>query len=219
MPKMIVKPKRYSDFRRYHMMGIEDQFPPKYGPGFKNGFVIPAGGGMLGGGAAAAPACNTTVDSITAASWDQNLIGGAGGTLIIGEKFTAGTPSYTVCKVVCRLQRKGTTLTGNLRAYIYTDNSNKPGTLIGTGSDAVPVGDVTQDADDEQPFVNMSAAVTAGTAYWVLVYFDGTPIDNTHCIQWRIINGSGNHAMRTIDYPATTWYELDTYGQIFTTYK
>lgn len=92
------------------------------------------------------------------------------------------TASYTICKVVLNLRKTGSP-TYHLKAGIYSNTgsfvNDYPNALIGTASDDFLVSVLTT-SNADYDFVNMSASVTSGTEYHLVVWATDSPSDNTN---------------------------------------
>ena len=162
----------------------------------------------------AAATCTTSTDSATGTTNGFDGLSSNAARTYTGGKFTAGS-SYTLCKLVLRVDKTGTP-NYTLNAYIYTDNSGVPGTLVGTGSGNIATTGIgTSEAD--VTFASMSAALTSGTVYWIVVKATGSPNDFTNYA--RLYNKSGSTTtQRSPD--AVTWTSDSTFVQVkFTAYK
>jgi hypothetical protein len=102
----------------------------------------------------------------------------------LAVQFTAGA-SYTNCKIDLPLFKIGTPAAGNLVAAIYSDNgSNLPNVQIGTASDAIDRTTIATSYGDFVSFVNVSAALTNGTLYWVVLTASALDADGSNAIVW-----------------------------------
>ena len=178
---------------------------------------ITAYGGMIVRGPVARPAGCTT------AGFTQGTTANNGSASVcnnsnkyVGQQFTAdGT--YTACKVDVNLQKVGTPSV-NLDVSIYTDNAGVPGTLIGTASDVIASSTIST-SPTTYTFVNMSASLTSGTLYWIVLHASAG-VDNSNYI---IFVGTGGSSPNTSPYASingTSWSTLGSSGDalIFTLY-
>lgn len=82
-------------------------------------------------------------------------------------QFTASS-SYSIQKVELELLEIGTIPTDYpMTMYIYTDNSNEPGTLIGSAINSINTSALDSSADWYVWYFN-GVSVTSGTVYWIV---------------------------------------------------
>lgn len=153
------------------------------------------------GSAAPASGCTTVSDSVagtTASVTTDSAIYNA-------SRFTASA-SYTSCKVALFCFRTGT-LTGNTTVELWSHNggANTPSALIASSAANPTEGTTAADVD----FVSLSASLTSGTIYWVVVHattggtFGGTQFTTLH--EGTVASG------RLMSSPdGTAWTEVNT---------
>lgn len=139
------------------------------------------------GKAAGGGACTVQKDSVTAAESDIAYIGADTAETYTAGQFTAGS-TYTICAVTLRIRKVGTP-TFTLNAYIYTNNAGNPGTLVGTGSDNFSISSLST-SDGPAAFTGLSASLTSGTVYWIVVKATSAPNDFTNYGYVSGANGS-----------------------------
>lgn len=173
----------------------------RVGPGSIQQPSGPSGIVVLANGTAAA-AC-TTVSDQTAGTTVSVTTDSA---IYNASRFTASA-SYTSCKVDLYCFRTGT-LTGNTTVELWSHNggANTPASLIAS-STANPTENTTPAA--YVSFVNLSASLTSGTIYWIVVHattggtFGGTQFTQLH--EGTLASG------RLMNSPdGTTWSEVNT---------
>ena len=121
------------------------------------------------------------------------------GAFVAGGYGSTWTGTKTFCKIVVYLEKTGTP-TGTLTAGIYTDNAGVPGTLVGTAStNVVNYSDVG--TDTQVTFTGLSASLTAGTTYHVVVWGSANgSVGNTIAVNASGFNEGSPH---TSDYGNT----------------
>lgn len=149
----------------------------------------PAGGG----------ACTVQKDQVSGAESDINALAADSGTTYVGGQFTAGS-SYTLCAVTLRLRKVGTP-TFTLNAKIYTNNAGSPGTLVGTGSNNFSISSLTT-SDGDASFTGLSASLTSGTVYWIVIQSTGSPNDFSN---YGIVSGAFGATTFRQSANGTTW--------------
>jgi hypothetical protein len=120
-----------------------------------------------------------------------------------GSDFTAAATT-TICAADLIMEKDGTPPASNLTVAIYsaTGTPGDPGTQQGTASDAVSIATLSL-TPATVSFVNMSASITSGTRYFVVLKFSarGTagnvgvwrtwdPTDATHEIAYSDTGGA-----------------------------
>lgn len=180
-------------------------------PAWRSGaFINPVTGG--GGGA-----CNTSKDS-QGGTINNNAPNDT--YLWIGWNFVAGS-TYTLCKIDVRVTKNGTPPAGNATVAIYTNNSGEPGTQVGTGSDGVDVSTIGTDTDFNHTFSNLSASLTNGTTYWVVLKTPGPPSGSDDELRLHYsFTGVATHLVKLNDGMGGTWDSWTTHNQgIFISYS
>lgn len=125
---------------------------------FATAALLKAASGGGGGGCATA---RDTINGTTVAS------GNTEGFRYAAQRFTAGA-STTICKAVLRLARN-TGITGTLTVGIWSHNSagnGTPNTLISSSTLDISTLATTE---GDATITGLSAAVTSGTVYWVVI--------------------------------------------------
>lgn len=163
------------------------------------------------GRASTSGGCSTLADSVTGTSAGNESLGSFSSSTYKGGNFTAAS-SYTLCSVTLRLA-KVSSPTQTAYAAIYTDNSGVPGTLVGTQSAnssmsgwSASEGDVT--------FTGMSAAITSGSVYWIILRASAADSSNYGAI-YRL-GGSGIFANSS---NGSTWTPSASRTILFQAYR
>lgn len=164
-------------------------------------------------GQAPTAGCSTITDSATAATSATMGLGYNAGTTYNAQSFVAGS-SYTLCAVDVYLT-KVSTPTYTLNAYIYSNVSSLPGSLVGTGSSNVSASTVAA-SEGAIKFSDMSASLTSGTTYWIVLKATGSPNNGTTYITTAYSTG-GLTVQRSTD--GTAWTLVDTAVSKYRTYK
>lgn len=121
----------------------------------KASFPLPAAGGS----------CNTAQDSFNGAK--TAFINLVSGRKFGASRYVPGT-SFTCCKVTIYMEREGTA-SGDLSVGIYSDNAGEPGSVITGFSSTVAASGVSTDTGTPIEFSGLSAALTSGITYWIVV--------------------------------------------------
>jgi len=124
----------------------------------------------------------------------------------IAAQFTAPS-SFTNCKGIVRMDVNGTPPAGTLDFMIYTNNSNNPGTLVGTGSATVNRALLSSGVVQVE-FTGLSAALTNGTVYWAVLRASSIDGGGANAARWVRTN-SGTILMRG-STDGTNWDGLGT---------
>lgn len=143
--------------------------------------------------------CTVQKDQVAGAESDINALAADSGTTYVGGQFTAGS-SYTLCAVTLRLRKVGTP-TFTLNAKIYTNNAGSPGTLVGTGSNNFSISSLTT-SDGDAAFTGLSASLTSGTVYWIVIQSTGSPNDFS---DYGIVSGAFGSTTFRQSANGTTW--------------
>lgn len=121
----------------------------------------------------------------------------------VSQQFTS-TSAQTVCKATLRLKKGGTiTNSPTLQVCIYTDSTNKPGTLVGTCStNTVNSNDLTTSYQDID-FTGISATLSSSTNYHI------TLISSAQCtdlVIWGMADsGCGVGSLYSAWFSGTEW--------------
>ena len=178
---------------------------------------------MVGGGVpVAADGCATAKDgdntSATYTSSNQ-FLGREDVILYLGDSFVAGS-SYTVCAVEIQAYKVNSP-TFLIKAAIFTDSSGSPGSLIGTASGTLDTSTITATTTGEKyTLTGLSADVTSGTTYWVVLYYVSGP--HNYYVDYIDVlanaQGGGGHWVKRAD-ATPTWANLTEYISLkFKTY-
>jgi len=132
-------------------------------------------------GAVASASCDTEKDTETGTESNTFIAFRYTTTDWVATKFTAGS-TYTVCKIGMYMLRTETPASFNITACIYSDDGGvgdaaDPDSLVGTCSDTVAESTIGT-STGEIAHTNVSADLTSGTSYWVVVYSDAVDSDN-----------------------------------------
>lgn len=158
--------------------------------------------GVLKPAAAGGGGCTTGRDSNMVATSSSIL--SDDGNLYMAQKFTAGA-STTICAAMLRMSEAGTA-TGTMTVSVYSDSANTPGTLI---DESDTLGATTPGATEgDVNFTSgLSAAITSGTAYWVVLkHLDGVTFDGNG-VRWFYSTTTGSSRSMVSDN-GTTWSEV-----------
>lgn len=164
--------------------------------------------------AAGGAACSTQKDTVGGTTNDFDVVGADTDYTYVGWQFTAGS-NYTLCMTRLRLKKTGSP-TFTVKAYIYTNSAGAPGTQVGTESAAFSVSTLTTTEADAD-FTGMSAALTSGTVYWIVLVATGAPNDFTNFLSVAQISGSHNTKMSAT---GSGWTDQNTFVDLkFTTFS
>lgn len=130
----------------------------------------------------------TQRDTVTGTSSGTNNFCFDSNVYLAGN-FTAGG-TYTITKAVLPM-KKIASPTFNIQAAIFTNNSGQPGTLVGTASGIVLANTLSTSFADVT-FTGMSASLTSGTVYWIVIFSNNAPGDFTNYAIWDSISGGGS---------------------------
>lgn len=126
------------------------------------------------------------------------------------SEFVYTGETVTITRIVAYVSRV-LNPTFNVSAYIYTDTgpSEEPDQVVGTGSDAVAASTFGTD-EGAVNFDNVSASLTNGTTYWVVLACSSYDADNH--IKWlRASNGATmDLASGSGDAGSETWSKQGT---------
>jgi hypothetical protein len=176
-------------------------------------------------GANSVASCSTAQDAEADATAATKSIGNSVNNIYFATQFVAGSTeddqsagdsNYTICKVVVRGYASAESSPLTITAYIYSDSTDAPGTLIGTGSTAVNVSSIGTSEEDVTFAGTLSAEVVNGTTYWLVLKADTT---NAVYFKWAVeTSGQTEHMYRATADP--TWTEDGTvYSGKFTLYS
>ncbi len=165
-------------------VALADRFPP--------GALVSSKRAAAGGGS-----CSTTRDTLSGTIGDARVVGQYFDKRAV--QFTAGG-TYTICKAVLKLAKVGSPTGYNLSVQIYTDSAGSPGTQVGTGSGNLDAGTLTTSPTfSDAEFTGMSASLTSGTTYWLVVSID-TVVDGNQ-VNW----GSSGYSRNQAYYLTGSW--------------
>lgn len=112
-------------------------------------------------------ACSTQADACISASNAAGYnLGSASNNVWLATRIVADADE-TICKITLYLQKVGSP-TFTLTAKLYTDVTNAPGLLVGTGSASVEASSVEATYSGIQ-FSSVSATLTNATVYWIVI--------------------------------------------------
>jgi len=142
-------------------------------------------------------------------------------TAWVAVKFTAGD-TYTLTDLDLYLSRAAGVMSGNITAYIYSDNGsgNSPVSLIGTGSDTVDSSTIGS-SEAAIRFTGLSASIVNGTTYWI-VYTKSSLNATDYVVAHEISTGSNPGYMKDTDNagsPDGTWSGHGYFVGKFATYS
>lgn len=170
--------------------------------------AVQAGGGGGGG-------CTTTADTYTGTTVSTS---DCGGSKYVATTFLAGS-SYTVCKAIVRMKTaSGTGSSYTMTCAIYSNNGGTtyPSAIVGTGSGTINANTVNA-VEADITFTGMSAALSSGTRYWVVVIsaseFNSTPAG------WAAMSQTQTHGV-VVSSDGSAWSDVDDFSvQKFTLYQ
>jgi hypothetical protein len=171
--------------------------------------------------ASAQAQCNTVAETSDGA-WTNhmvfgNIVGPANpGTAInwpgqkCATKFVA-SGSHTICTAELRLFSYYGVHTTNyaysIRAAVYSDSGGTPGSLVGTASDSVAATNVATlplnataaqwETTGVTLFTNMSASLTSGTTYWLMLEPTAALGAVDYPVHWK---ATGNTVSNMVNY-------------------
>jgi hypothetical protein len=130
----------------------------------------------------------TLVDSFGAANDDDNGFGANdfGQTPWIAYSFVPGS-SYTCTQLGLGIFRYATATANNVTAYLYSDSSLSPLTLLATSTNTIAGSALNAGSPTEQLFQFSGQALTGGTRYWAAVM---APVDNVNHCGWACQDAS-----------------------------
>ena len=124
--------------------------------------------------ASMASACTTVADSFTGAFTGDYANEGRYAAYY-AFKFTAAS-TYTACSISLGARKSGAPAQ-TFWAGIYTDSSGNPGTLVGTHSTSIGAAAFGTSLGAVN-FPGVSASISSGTAYWIVVRASATDVSN-----------------------------------------
>jgi hypothetical protein len=163
--------------------------------------------------------CETQAEACSDTTQGSNELSNDADSIYFATQFVASADE-TICKVAVLLT-KNNSPTFNINAYIYDNNAGNPGSLVGSGSDAVAASGLPSSAGDLTTFSNMSGGPLTNTeTYWLVLKAssqgDGTDSVSVH--KTPICNGTGEELRDSAD--GSSWNELSTNRSVvWTGYK
>ena len=149
-------------------------------------------------------------------------INGNIGLAATGKGWAAGkivpTANYTLVQIGVGLQKQvGSAFTNPVSAYIYNDNSGKPGTVIATAVSTIQP--ALTSSNTFYNFTFSSVALTSGTTYWLVM---NTAVDTNNYSKWNATSGFsgtlGYYGTNGITWTAyTSGYQPDIKTYILST--
>lgn len=163
--------------------------------------------------------CNdsfTTQDSVTGTTTGGVKLGDVDSDVCLACKFVAGA-TYTCTKIGLNLSKTGAPNT-NMTAAIYSTSSDLPNAQVGTASGTVSTTTVTG-SETEIAFTGVSASLTSGTTYWVVLTEAGNTGASDY-ITWNYVtqNLTGHNITHATTCPPTSTAS-DFRRAKFTTYS
>lgn len=147
----------------------------------------------------------------TVAQTNSNFLEGTYVTLgntykYIASVFTASN-SHTICSIVFSNANYRAIPQGyTVNAAIYTDSSGVPGSLVGTRSSEVANSTLTEATTyGYATYPNMSASLTAGTRYWVVLTISGLLWADTVWFKWVSADNDTTYIKKSNDL--STWVD------------
>lgn len=161
-----------------------------------------AGGIVVSSGDPCAGDCTTETQSEEGEYVSNGVLGRYADYAWYASKFTAAS-TYYVCKMNLNIW-KNLSPTGNVTAYIYTDNADEPGTQIGDASDPIVASGLGTTNASWAMATNICASVSNGVSYWIVLYND-TIDANNYVKPGQSDAGAVEHTMRSAD--GLSWIE------------
>lgn len=156
--------------------------------------------------------CNTSVDSSLPSTSGTYPIGDNTARKYMTAKLVA-SEDYTICGLIIRGYKVGNGQ--DLTAFIYSDSGGLPGAQVGAGSNTVTKSTIGKSEEDIN-FVNMSASLTNGNTYWIVIVASST--NGSHYINWAY--GGGYAACCVSRSPdGSSWVCYANYPAKWMTYK
>ena len=150
--------------------------------------------------------CATPRDSNTGPSSPNPMtVGQYTSSKYMSMPFKVGS-TYTLCGLTLRMAKINNP--PNMTAYVYTDNSGVPGTLLGTGSASFNSSTLSS-SEGDAAFVGLTASLTAGTQYWIVVELSS--VNNSDYTDWYYTGGSASNVFQSSPNGSTQWQTQNSY--------
>jgi hypothetical protein len=169
------------------------------------------------------PAACTTVAETSFGTWDNHgvcTVDSVNTWQKIATKFTASA-SYTVCSAELYLfsfsKAYPTNYYHSFRVAVYSHNAgaNEPNALVGTASDYVPALNIASTNSDgalswsntpSTSFTGLSASLTSGTTYWLVLEPNVTLASTNFPVLWKATGANWNSGLiATKGFKAASW--------------
>lgn len=132
--------------------------------------------------------CNTTLQSFGTDSSQENL--GSSSSLGWLASSNRWTTSTTTCAVKVSLLKSGSPV-GNITAYIYSEGSSVPGSVLATSTTTLAASTLT--GSEAVYAFTFNFSPVSGTTYWVAL--NNSVIDAANFVLVRIDGGSSGGAL------------------------
>jgi hypothetical protein len=142
----------------------------------------------------------TARDSVTGTAAVTNYFA-FNSNLAIACQFTAGG-TYTITKADISAHKVASPVY-NVICAIYTNSAGAPGSLVGTASGTVNAATFST-SEATVTFTGMSASLTSGTVYWVVLYAPSGGNDFTNYTVWDSTAGGANGSFIAAS-PGSSW--------------
>lgn len=118
--------------------------------------------------------CNIQVSNLATKTTTVSL-GAASGNVYAAQTFTANAsgPSQLLSAFRIPLAKVGSP-TGTVNAYLYSNNSGVPGTLIATSEYSLAISGLSTSSQNVEFWFAGHPTTTNGTAYWAVLKYTGT---------------------------------------------
>jgi hypothetical protein len=123
--------------------------------------------------------------------------------VIRGAMSFVTASAYVLTQAEHMLTKVGTPSTYNLTAYIYSDGVGKPGTLLGTSINTIPVSSLSTSSGTYYAFQFAGVSLSSSTTYYMAIAGDDT-VDTNY---WRMWSDSTSETGIFSRYEAPDWVE------------
>jgi len=161
---------------------------------------------------------SVVTDSETGAQDGNRNLSATANSSNYAAKFVT-TSAYTVCKVGVYLKKvTGGSPTMNVTVSIYDNNTDEPGSLVGTASTSRNAATFGV-GETEEVFVGLSAPLDTATPYWIVI--SGDAYDGTHYFEWFYDSTAPTTTETESSPDLSTWTNVDsgTYSLKYQLYR
>lgn len=168
---------------------------------------------------AASGGCTDTKTDSQETDSDYENVGQASGNIWVATSFTAGS-SYTLCKLEVLLEAwlYDPGITPTITAYIYSDSSNTPGSVVANGTMTNAPVDMSGWTDTSKNWLSSDfsgVSLTSSTVYWIVLKISGLDAGGSYP-RWRVSSTAGSTVASS---DGTTWGQVAAYQADFRTYR